>query len=217
MKSPDLMGLFPEPIARYTIWADSWQDRLDQFELENRGLHLYSKNEHVLDTIPELRSMISRCLKDFAENTLAIDDTPIITQSWINRYEYDQSAHEHHHPNSLVSATWYWRIPDDSEAEIQFHKHGQNTHSSWAFKFDRNINTHSPFAVLTNSIRVTQGDLLVWPSYMIHSVPKWPYQEPRCTLSLDSIPASWGSSLYRFSVLERPEVLEREAPRSKNL
>ena len=207
MSEQKILGLFPEPIGRYTVWADSWQDRLDEFELEYRqDLHLYSKDEYILDSIPELRRVISRCLKDFATNVIAIDDTPIITQSWINRYEHGQRIHEHHHPNSLLSATWYWRIPDDAQAEIRFHKQGLNTHSSWTMKFDRNTDCPSPFAATTNSVRVQQGDLLIWPSYMIHSVPEWPYQEPRCSLSLDSIPKAWGSHLYRFSVLERPDA-----------
>ena len=207
MNTPNVMGLFPEPIGKYTIWADSWQARLDEFTGADRGdLHWYSDDEHILDSIPELRKIISNCLKDFTQHVLAIADTPIITQSWINKYGPGQRIHEHHHPNSLVSATWYWRVPPDADAEIQFHKQGLNTHSTWAMKFDQDASITSPFAVTTNSIRVQQGDLLVWPSYMIHSVPAWPYKDQRCSLSLDSIPKAWGSSLYRFSVFERPEV-----------
>ena len=207
MNTANVMGLFPEPIGKYNIWADSWQARLDQFTGADRGdLHWYSDDEHILDSIPELRKIISNCLKDFVENVLAITDTPIITQSWINKYGQGQRIHEHHHPNSLVSATWYWRVPPNTDAEIQFHKQGLNTHSTWAMKFDKDPSITSPFAVSTNSIRVEQGDLLIWPSYMIHSVPAWPYTDQRCSLSLDSIPKAWGSHLYRFSVFERPEV-----------
>lgn len=208
MDTSNIMGLFPEPIGRYKVWADSWQTRLDQVDMElHDDLHWYSKSEHVLDEIPELRRAIGKCLKQFTYEILNMDETPIITQSWINRYEKGQHIHEHHHPNSLVSATWYWRIPEGTDAEIRFHKQGMNAHSTWTMKFDKNPDrAWSPFAVTTNSIRVEQGDLLIWPSYMIHSVPHWPYEQARCSLSLDSIPRTWGSGLYRYSVPDRPEV-----------
>jgi uncharacterized protein (TIGR02466 family) len=195
MQSSQVMGIFPEPIARYSVWPGTWPDQLDQVGMEFRDSHSYSQDHHVLDQWPSLKNTIELCVQAFAREIMAFRDVPRITQSWINRYQSDQYIHQHNHPNSMISATWYWRL--DSEAEILFHKHGLNTGTTWVQKFDRDTNKATGFSVETTSIRVSEGDLLIWPSYLIHSVPAWQGVGERCSLSLNAQPETWGSDLYR--------------------
>lgn len=195
MQSLDVMGLFPEPVARYTVWPGEWPKLLDCLDMEFRDTHSYSRDHRVLDQWPQLRRSLELCVQNFARDVLAFRDIPKITQSWVNVYAKGETIHQHNHPNSMISGTWYWRL--DQEAEILFHKHGLNSAHTWTQKFDRDLDRSTGFSVETNSIRLQQGDLLLWPSYLIHSVPAWQGTGPRCSLSFNCQPDTWGSDLYR--------------------
>lgn len=202
MPSPtQVMGLFPEPVARYPVWSESWKTKLLSVNMEPidgqryADNHDYSQDDRVLDQWPTLRKTILDCCSHFAANVMGIKTDLDITQSWINRYKQGEYIHQHNHPNSLVSATWYWQLPET--AEILFHRHALNSGHTWTMKFDRDVNTQSDFAAQITSIRVDEGDLLIWPSYLIHSVPDWQGIEPRYSLSLNAMPRHWGSGLYR--------------------
>jgi uncharacterized protein (TIGR02466 family) len=163
--------------------------------MELRDSHSYSLDHHVLDQWPQLKRSIENCVQSFAKEVMAFKDIPVITQSWINRYEKDQWIHRHNHPNSMLSATWYWQL--DDEAEILFHKHGTDPTTTWTQKFDRDLDNITGYAIETNSIRISEGDLLIWPSYLVHSVPAWQGPGERCSLSLNALPLTWGSDLYQ--------------------
>jgi uncharacterized protein (TIGR02466 family) len=188
------MGLFPEPVSRYTVWAKNWQPKLDTEPLEFRNNHSYSLNDRVLDNYPELGSVIERTVNDFAGSVMGITDTLWITQSWINVYQQGQLIHQHNHPNSVISGTWYWSTPP---TEILFHKHGLNSQTTWTMRLDIDTKVGSGFSIKTNSIQVEENDLLLWPSYLQHSVSEHTDTEPRKTLSFNAMPRTWGSDLYR--------------------
>ena len=195
------VGLFPEPVSRYTVWSESWKPQLLSVNLEPvdrrhyADNHDYSHDDRVLDRWPTLNRTILDCCQQFANEVLGIRDPLRITQSWINRYRPGEYIHQHNHPNSLVSATWYWQLPET--AEILFHRHALNSAHTWTMKFDRHGDSASGFAAQITSIRVEEGDLLIWPSYLVHSVPAWNHDEPRYSLSLNAMPEHWGSGLYR--------------------
>lgn len=196
MNSSQVMGLFPEPLARYQVWPGSWAEQLRALPREFRKNHSYSTDNHVLDNFPPLKRALEACVQDFARSVMAFRDQPEITISWLNRYEPGQSIHMHNHPNSMISGTWYWQL--EQEAEILFHKTGANSHTTWTQKFDRDLNNATGFSVETNSIRVAEGDLLLWPSYLIHSVPDWQGPGDRWSLSFNAQPKHWGSDLYEI-------------------
>ena len=189
-----VMGLFPQPIARYVLWAKTWQTQLDQVTVEYHGNHSYSVSDQVLDDFPELKRVLEQEVNDFALDVMGISDELRITQSWINVYKQGDSIHQHNHPNSIVSGTWYWSTPD---TDILFHKHGLNSNTTWTMKLDQRVTDSRPFAVEINSIRVSENDVVLWPSYLQHSVPEHRDSQPRKTLSFNAMPKTWGSGLYR--------------------
>lgn len=192
--TPQIIGLFAEPVARYRVWPGDWQQVLTAEPMELRQNHSYSRDQWVLDKWPRLRSSLELCAQTFARDVMAFVDRPEITQSWINVYEKSQWIHQHNHPNSMISGTWYWQL--DQEAEILFHRQGVNPPGTWQQKFDRDPQRSTEFSIDTVSVRVQEGDLLVWPSYLQHSVPAWQGTEPRGSLSFNLQPRQWGSDLY---------------------
>ena len=67
----------------------------------------------------------------------------------------------HNHPDSILSGTYYVDIPTGSGA-IQFHNQSQ-----------------------THAIMPRPGMLLIWPSDMVHSVPKCEFVGTRKAISFD--------------------------------
>lgn len=194
MKIKQTMGLFAEPVSRYTVWAASWQDLLNQQPVQKQSNHSYSTDTQVLDTYPQLKQTMQDLVNDFALTVLGIQEPLTITQSWINIYSPGDSIHQHNHPNSIVSGTWYWHT---EPTEILFHKHGLNTATNWTMKLDQQVTDDRPFAVKTNCIRVEENDLLLWPSYLQHSVTEHRGLNPRKSLSFNAMPRTWGSDLHR--------------------
>lgn len=194
MKQHDLMTLFPTPLAKTTIWAPSWHQQLSQFELHRQHGHDYSVEHWVLDQIPALKAQIETEVNRFARETLALQEHLEITQSWINVYQQGDTIHQHNHANSVVSGTWYWSTPDTS---ILFHKHNLNQATGYTLKLDAYPDHTTPYAIELNQVRVEENDLLLWPSYLQHSVPAHDSETVRCTLSFNAMPRSWGSALYR--------------------
>jgi len=202
------LGLFSEPVTRQQIWPGTWQQQLDQIPCEYQTNHCYSLSQRVLDTVPDLHQIIEQRVQQWAEQVLGITDTLYITESWINVYNTGDSIHQHSHPNSIVSGTWYWSTP---ETEIRFHKQGLNSSTHWTMKLDQRPTAWSQTEVI---LPVEQGDLLLWPSYLQHSTTAHTSEEPRKTLSFNAMPRSWGSNFYRVGEAAA-QIPEREAQQRK--
>ena len=174
-------GIFAQNITLYHIAPEVYQHRLGMFDMELDGTHSYSLSSRVLDDIPLLKQQIQACITDYAATVLGLLDTVNITESWLNSYEQDQTIHQHQHPNSIVSAVWYW---DTEPTTIEFHNPAQAT--TWTFKLRSRFSD-------TVSVPVKQGDLLVWPSYLQHSAKA---TKNRKSLAVNSLPKIWGDRLW---------------------
>jgi uncharacterized protein (TIGR02466 family) len=188
----ETMAIFPQPVSRYKLWARSWQTQLNQVPRQFRGNHEYSESDRVLDQFPELAKIITDAVNDHSRTVLGIQEPMFITQSWINVYNQGDSIHQHSHPNSIVSGTWYWSSEPTS---IQFHRTQLNSAQTWTIKIDQEPVTH--FSSQLVSVPVEENDLLLWPSHLQHSVAEHAITQPRCSMSFNSMPRSWGSDLYR--------------------
>lgn len=188
----ETMAIFPQPVTRYTVWAKNWQTQLNQVPRQFRGNHEYSLSDRVLDQFPELAKIITDAVNDHSRTVLGIQEPLFITQSWINVYNQGDSIHQHSHPNSIVSGTWYWSSEPSS---IQFHRTQLNSAATWTIKIDQEPVTH--FSSQLVSVPVEENDLLLWPSHLQHSVAEHAITQPRCSMSFNSMPRSWGADLYR--------------------
>lgn len=212
MNQPQVMGLFPEPIARYGLWPQTWRDQLLSLELDpHRVNHSYSRSRRVLDDLPDLKQIIEQQINAYARDILAVREEFWITESWINRYDQGDSIHRHSHPNAFISGTWYWQTPD---TEILFHRRGLNADRSWTMEITQYPDDQHPWALQTTAVAVTEGDLILWNSYLQHSVREWPNETPRYTLSFNSLPRSWGAEFSRVGEAAA-QIPEREAQQRK--
>lgn len=121
-----------------------------------------------------------------------------IKEMWMNVLETGGSQFMHSHANSFVSGIIYLSDQDPSSRTMFMRSTGG---TEFIFKHDGNDNAVGQFNAdrwVTPEVR--PGDLVLYPSYLLHGVP--PNQGPRrFTLALNAIPDRLKSFDYeiRFS------------------
>mgnify|MGYP001301531672 CR=1 FL=1 len=111
------------------------------------------KNVLELDFLREIKDFILTNLKKYFVDIVKEPHVqPYVTQSWLNTTEKNQLTHPHRHPNSIVSGVFYTNANDS----IIFY----------------NGKTETFGASLSKKYDVATGDLLLFPSSLMHYVPK---------------------------------------------
>jgi len=193
-----ILELFPTPVYT-TMVPDSLGDVLpwiheqpmmsDGIDSDNYGDR--SSSSYILDdenTI-ELKKFILNEIKKFGD-TLGYDyESYRVGQSWISHKHPGQHHTMHSHPNSLISGVFYFGEPTDDTPAIKFHKAtGGIGVSSIKPKTvaDKRL---FPLAWDEFSIPFQPGRLLLFPSYLHHSVPLNKSNSVRCSIAFNSVPS----------------------------
>lgn len=183
----DIYNLFPEPIVSYTLGREFTSTEKDALLNQDWGRSTgneTSKNTYVLDkkNLEDIRNFILSSLTDFGKRVYEFDDEETklyITQSWMNKTMPGEFHHPHKHPNSIVSGTLY--IETNDLDVIRFEKPGSDT-APWLFMpKEWNLWNSSTWA-----LPVVKGQLLLWRSYLAHSVPKTEGPNARYSLSFNT-------------------------------
>ena len=183
----DIYNLFPEPIVSYTLGREFTSTEKNALLNQDWGRsegNETSKNTFVLDkkNLENIRNFILSSLTDFGKRVYEFDDEKTklyITQSWMNRTMPGEFHHSHKHPNSIVSGTLY--IETNDSDVIQFKKPGSDT-SPWLFA-PKQWNT---WYCETWALPIVSGQLLLWRSYLPHSVPRTKGPNARYSLSFNT-------------------------------
>lgn len=183
----NFINLFPTPILSLKLKRDFVEEEIKFFNkllddvCENVG-NKTSTDNHILDN-PELQHL-KIALTSMANSYLDTVDNPAtdlklyITQSWINATGKGGWHHQHSHPNSYVSGVLYTNANKATD-KITFY----------------NPKT-SPFAITPKaynlynskswSIPVQTGDLLLFPSTLVHMVETVETNSVRTSISFNT-------------------------------
>jgi len=207
------IALFATPVAKYHFddHADIKQlilGVMDNAEASGLGVrkgfgnidHYYNEGD-LTEKVPELKPLIDRiknCVTQYAEEYYGIVGNEFIDLNvWINSTTGGVQP-GHIHNNSLFSATYY--VQNDPEK-----------HVGLDFLSPKNIIPREPLVDVyqeveteynqrTVKLSVTEGDLLVWPSEILHGYEQPQTDVPRISLSMNFMPAVVKSHLYGFRV-----------------
>ena len=179
----ELFQLFPIPVLVCSYSLDytkelEWIRNID-CRRENT-FNRQSINTFVLDS-PELvniRSWIEIKLHEFVTNIYKSTDKLVITQSWVNKNGKGESHPEHTHPNSIVSGVWYPIIHEELPP-IKFI--GRNSRDVSLGK-----EQYNSFNSSTMSMPMKKGELVLFPSNLMHSVAPNKLDEERISLSFNT-------------------------------
>ncbi len=196
-----VIGLFPTPVMKVDglISTDLVQAFLEKAlapdRQSNSATDLLSHTQ-MIDPgesweYARLSEAVAPHLVAFGELLFAERLNWAIKEAWMNVLETGGSQFMHTHANSFASGILYLTTPDPS-ANTVFRKTGGG--GEFIFKNDVPLDHYSSDTwVLTD---VQAGDLLLYPSYLMHGVP--PNEgERRVTLAFNAIPHQLDSLGYK--------------------
>jgi len=180
----ELLQIFPTPVLITKYEGDlskelKYVDHLPYKE-QKANYNLKSQDTYLME-IEELKSIkdfFYESLNKYTKNISNSDQRLVITQCWANKNPPGSKHHEHVHPNSILSGVFYLR-QDKTLPPIQFNKSIQQAMKLDPKKYN-NLNSE------TFLLPCTDGELLLFPSNLKHSVPTNMGKEARISLSFNT-------------------------------
>lgn len=179
MNQPTVIGIFPTPVLCANINRPLYSEEIQSIEnfkkdtAINVGGNLTSTDQNVLDNInlTGIKEFIEKQIQIFITDILC-PQTPMnlkITQSWLNWTTAEQQHYLHMHPNSYLSGVFY--IKADGEADRIIFEKIRDANNITNCNIDFDVNEMNPFNSRQWWIPTNTGDLLLFPSGLLHQVP----------------------------------------------
>ena len=185
MKEKDeLLQIFPVPVL-ITKYGNSIDDefkfieKLRYIEQKENGnfksddTYLLKHNELAL-----IKNFIYESLNKFTKNIYQTKQRLVVTQCWTNKNPPNSKHHEHVHPNSIISGVFYFR-QSKTLPPIQFSKSIQDGIKLNPEKYNQ-LNSE------TFLLPMVDGELVLFPSSLRHSVPFNKGNETRYSMSFNT-------------------------------
>ena len=180
----ELLQIFPTPllITKYEgSLVDELKhiDTLDWIEQKANG-NFKSKDTYLLkhEQFKNIKNFINESINKFTKNISQSDQRLVVTQCWLNKNPKGSKHHEHVHPNSIISGVFYFK-QDPKLPPISFSKSIQSAMKLDPKKYN-NLNSE------TFLLPCTDGELILFPSNLKHSVPVNMGDEPRISMSFNT-------------------------------
>jgi uncharacterized protein (TIGR02466 family) len=160
-------AIFPTPVMRSNIGRNFTDDERKFFDkLQGPPHETRSADTRVLDA-PEMQaiqSVVLQHVNQYARNVISAHPGHVfyITQSWVNYIRPGQSLHSHNHSNSLISGVLYIQVKREMD-KIHFFRNS----TAQIFVSNDLVNVYN---ALSMSYNVDVGDLILFPSALVHGV-----------------------------------------------
>ena len=115
-------------------------------------------------------------------------DTWELSQSWVSRKQPGQHHTMHTHPNSLISGVFYYGEPSEQTPAIKFHKMQGGINQQVLQPAVKPDKRSSKFAWKEFAVNFAPGLLLLFPSYLFHSVPINESKTIRSSVAFNVVP-----------------------------
>ena len=175
-KKFQVFNFFPTPVFcnNIDIDVDTKEFLLNSsFERMTSNNGNMSENPFILDNevCKDFVDKLFCQLELFADSYLRIDDSHFewyMQNSWVVEHNPNDFGHAHHHANSLISGVYYLDVPEHS-GDITFHKPAGLT-NIFHVSTDIPYKEYTPINCGTWSITPREGDIILFPSHLLHSI-----------------------------------------------
>ncbi len=150
-----------------------------------------STNTRLLTTDSNIRNItkfINKSLQEYSKTILQSNNKMKITQSWLSKHdEIPQVTYAHRHPNSVISGVYYIEADPKVHAGLTFSKdlgYGQTFiqhHADPELEDDSN-----PYAAQEQTVPADKGTLILFPSWLNHTVVGKQVAKPRCSIAFNT-------------------------------
>ena len=185
MKEKDeLLQIFPSPVLitkyKHSIEEEfKFVKNLRYIEQKENG-NFKSDDTYLLKhkELSKIKDFIYESLNKFTQNIIQTKQRLVVTQAWTNRNPPNSKHHEHIHPNSILSGVFYFR-QSKTLPPIQFSKAIQDSVKLSPEKYNQ-LNSE------TFLLPMVDGELVLFPSSLRHSVPANKGNEERYSMSFNT-------------------------------
>jgi uncharacterized protein (TIGR02466 family) len=187
--TPVFTTMIPEKFSSIIPWL--YQQEMLSEDIDEANYGQRSKNSYILDEpqAGELKKYILDLAGIFGSEMLKYDYQEYrFGQSWISYKHPGQHHTMHSHPNSLISGVLYYGEPSDNTPAIKFHKLLGGMNVSYISPKTKKDKRDSKYAIEFMSVDFRPGLLLLFPSYVHHSVPVNKTDKVRCSLAFNIVP-----------------------------
>ena len=188
MLSPILHGIFPTPLIFTNIEREFTKEELEFFDEQSKTTFKNEGNVTSLDNylmrhdpMTTIKQEITSALQLYLDEVIKPKDDvkPYITHSWLNYTDENQYHHKHAHPNSFLSGVMYVNA-DPEKDKITFFNDSMYKQIKLFPKEWNLYNAESWF------FTVKPGDIVVFPSSLIHMVEQKAGNNIRTSLAFNS-------------------------------
>lgn len=192
----EIIGLFPTPIMvrKYEHDITEITKFLDSFKMVGDLRQMYGTNSqdvYILDhkELFPLKEFILESATNFAQQVLMHDYKEYTTSiSWISHKSPGEHHTQHVHPNSVISGVFYYGEFDDNTPSLIFHKQIGGTNVSHIYSRYANGYQNSKYAQESFEFKCSSNTLVLFPSYLTHSVPTNQTNKIRKSLAFNVVP-----------------------------
>jgi len=185
MKEKDeLLQLFPTP-ALITKYENTFEEEFKfiqnlRYIEQKENKNFKSDDTYLLKhkELSKIKDFINESLNKFIKNIFQTKQRLVVTQCWTNRNPPGSKHHEHVHPNSILSGVFYFR-QSKTLPPIQFSKSIQES-------FKLNPEKYTILNAETFLLPMVDGELVLFPSSLRHSVPFNKGNETRYSMSFNT-------------------------------
>ena len=197
MHKSEILELFPTPVYINMIPVElssvipfldkqDMNTSSDEVNYGRRSLDSYVLNKAECNG---LKNFILSCVQDFSDNTLMYNyESYKLSQSWVSHKEPGQHHTMHSHPNSLISGVFYYGLSEENTPAIKFHKMVGSFNQSTIMPKSKPDKRNSSSSWTEFSVNFEPGLLVLFPSFLHHSVPLNQSNSVRCSLAFNVVP-----------------------------
>lgn len=167
----EITQLFSVPIYHADTGINNFDNELNFLEtldLIPSKKNSVSKNQNIFDhsEMIQCKNIVEEHVQNFVHNVFKCTQQLYVTNSWTAKSLKNQSHHNHHHPNSIISGVLYLQSKPNSGA-ITFHNQSPLKKS---FNFTYNFTESNIFNANMWSYTPLTGEILLFPSWLNHEV-----------------------------------------------
>jgi hypothetical protein len=137
-------------------------------------------NEHFL--LNDLKKTIIDCINVYTKEILSINYNFKFSSSWATRTKQTHLSTNHHHKNSFISGVYY---PSSDNNSIMFSDFYVDKRSSWEIEDPKTYNLYNSS---TWTFSFKENTLILFQSYLDHSILENKNKENRYSLAFNTIP-----------------------------
>lgn len=185
----NIINLFPSIAYTDMVYLnDNIMEKVKSFEYERMYADngSYTKNKYVLEELPDVKNQIQKIVDKYIHEIHSVVDHQKfeLMNSWVNIHKPNDWAQRHDHANSVLSGVLFLEVPEKSGAFIihREHKNFVDNCIRLDYKHQNEYNTYDV------KFKPKKGGLILFPSWVIHSVTKNESEQNRYTLAFNYYP-----------------------------